>query len=465
MELVLPSRRVPVAYDADVLVVGGGSAGIAAAVAASRAGARVAIVERYGFFGGTLTGVTLGSLVGYYTLDADGGLLMLVGGIGEEVVERLRRVGGATEPRRWLKTASVPYDIFSLKVLFDRMIEEARVKPFLHSFVTDVVMEGRCVRGVVVATKAGPRGVRARVTIDCSGDGDVAALAGAPFEVPAEVQLPSAMFSMGGIDPERIDAMDRQQLRDVLESVRESGVDLPRVSGGVFTVPNRSAAHLNITRVSLNGRPADVTDAEQLTAAEIEGRRQVMLYGEVFRKHVPGFENAYVIDSGAQLGIRESRIIGGRYVLTEEDVLNEARFDDAIGCGAWPVELHTPDRATIWRWLREGGYYQMPYRMLLPTGVDGLLVAGRCMSATHGAQASVRASANCFAAGEAAGTAAAMAVASNVEPAVVSVAALRQKLSELGALVEPRPAQASSHGATKRSRSDDTKGLSRAGKD
>ena len=431
-----PARELPVAAEADVLVVGGGSAGVAAAAAAARRGARVLLVEGMGFLGGTLTAVTLGSIVGFFTV-VEGRPMAVVRGLAEEVVDRLRAMGGAGEPKRFLKTASVPYDIFALKLVCDELVEAAGVRLLLHAWVTDVVMDGPRLRGVVVESKSGRFALLARAVIDCTGDADVAARAGAPFtlDVP-HLQRASAAFRMAGADAARVDAVSREELNTLLEQAAADGFPLPRTAGGVFATPGRPGlVHLNVTRVGLGDGAADPTDAWQLTAAEVEGRRQVRLYQEVLRRYVPGMAGAYVVDAGARLGIRESRMIAGEYTMTTDDVLGARQFPDAIACGCWPLEIHDQGRATIWRWLEPGAYYQIPYRTLVPLNVEGLLVAGRCVAATHEAQASVRAGAVCIALGEAAGVAAAMAVGQGVPVRRVDVAALQQQLRQQGAFL------------------------------
>jgi len=403
------SSSAPVRDVVDVLVVGGGATGLAAAIAAARAGASVLLIERYGFLGGTMTAVTLGSICGLYGVRA-GRIQRLVRGIADEIVERLRQRGGAGEPKQWLQTASLPYHPEPLKVVADQMVTEAGIGVRFHTLAVDALVEKGQVRGGVFESIDGRWACRAGVTIDCSGDGQLAALAGAAWQCdPSELQYPTTMIRFGGVRSEVVDAMDRQSLHSYLEAAVTAGFDLPRTAGGIFTF-NEFVAHLNITRVSRQGMPPNPLSSEEMTQAEMDGRAMAELYLEAFRAHVPGYENAWLLDTGTQIGVRESRRIEGEYAVTAEDALGGARFDDAIACCAWPVEEHGADRATRWVWLPDGAYYQIPFRSLLPKGVGGLLVAGRCVSSTHEAQASLRVAGTCFALGEAAGTAAAMAV-------------------------------------------------------
>jgi hypothetical protein len=195
--------------------------------------------------------------------------------------------------------------------------------------------------------------------------------------------------------------------------------------------------HLNITRVLRGDRSPDPLNTEEITAAEIDGRRQLKMYSEAFRRFVPGYENAYIADIGAEIGVRESRRIRGDYWLTLDDVLNEARFADSIACSAWPVEEHGAGRATKWVFLKPGTFYELPFRMMLPVGIDGLLVAGRCSSASHDAHASMRIAAVCMALGEAAGVAAAQAGSGDIRK--IDITGLRRQLEKQGAIVGPLP--------------------------
>jgi len=433
----------------DVLVVGGGSAGLAAAVAAARLGASVRLVEKHGFLGGTLTMVTLGSICGLYTV-TEAEVIPVVGGFAAEVVDRLRREGGApAAPKRWLKTASLPYDPFCMKLVCDDLATEARIGLFLHTLVAETLMEGRRIVGVVAETPSGRRAIHAGAIIDATGDGNVAALAGAAFEYdPSHNQAPTAMVRFGGVDTTRAMALDRPTLQACLERAVEAGLPLPRTAGGMFSVRD-GIVHLNITRILRDGRAPDVLDVEELTAAEIEGRRQVRMYVEAFRRFVPGFEGCFVLDTGAELGVRESRRIRGEHWLELDEVMNQGRFADAVACSAWPVEDHGSGRATKWVFLDPGTYYQLPYRMMVPRGVEGLLVAGRCASASHDAHASMRVAAICMALGEAAGVAAAQCVERGVTVRQADIGALQRQLLQQGAflgevdmgVVAPAPAE------------------------
>ncbi|ADH91583.1 FAD dependent oxidoreductase [Ancylobacter novellus DSM 506] len=403
------ARITPVRHTADVLVVGGGAAGMAAAVAARRLGADVLLVERNGYLGGTLSMVTLGSICGLYAVTPTE-VIPVVAGFASEFVERMQRLGGSKGPLRWLETASLPYDPTIAKLVGDEMASEAQLRVAFHSQAVDVVCEENRVNGVIFESRDGRWACLAKVIIDCTGNADIASLAGAEFEHdPAEIQAPTTMFRFGGVDTERTARMTRDELRRFLEEAVAAGMPLPRTAGGMFS-PHPGSMHLNITRVLKDGRSPDPLNTAELTEAEMEGRRQLRLYLEAFRRFVPGYENAYIADVGAEIGVRESRRIVGDYRLTLEDVLGEARFEDSIACSAWPVEEHGAGRATRWVFLKPGTFYELPYRMMLPAYVDGLLVAGRCASATHDAHASMRVAGVCMALGEAAGVAAAQAV-------------------------------------------------------
>jgi hypothetical protein len=387
-----------------VLVVGGGAAGVAAAVASARAGADTVLVERYGSLGGTLTSVGLGSLCGYYAI-ADDRPVPVVGGLAMEVVDRLATRDGVTGPLRWLRTASLPYDMFTMSLVLDELVEEPQLEVLLHSYVTEVRCSGPGrVEAVRVESKGGSEWLRPDLVIDCTGDADIVARAGLPFDYdPEELQSATAMFRFGGVDTERTSRISREQYHEYLGEAVRSGLALPRTAGGMYSV-RPGVVHANITKIP---SPFDPLSPRDLTKGEVLGRRQVAAYLEAFRRFVPGFEHAFVIDVGHALGIRESRRVIGRAIVTEEHIRSRSRWDDAIACSAWPVEDHVPGADVEWVWLEDGDYYQVPFGSLVPQGSQNVLTAGRCVSATHRAQASLRVSAQCFAMGEAAGTAAA----------------------------------------------------------
>ncbi len=431
-----PARSTPVRAEVDVLVIGGGAAGIAAAVAAARSGASVMLADRYGFLGGTLSAVTLGSICGLYTVDGED-YFPTVGGFAAEFVDRLKAIDAARDPVRWLQAATVPYDSAGVRLVADDVAEACGVTVALHALLCDVVVEGDRLAAAVFQGRDGRWAVRARAFVDGSGDGDVAALAGVSFELDlASLQFPTTMFRLGGVDTTAVSRLKRPELHAALENAVRAGFDLPRTAGGIF--PGRDGtAHLNITRVDIEGRSPNVLDTVELSAAERSGRRQVQEYIAALRGHVPGFAGAYLLDFGTQIGIRESRRIVGRHRLTSADVLSLARFDDAIARCSWPIEEHGTDRATRWVWLPDGGWYDIPLGALLPaTGPRNLVVAGRCASADHEAQASLRVAAQCFAMGEAAGIVAAMSLEVGGKVESVPPRNVRDELLSRGGLLE-----------------------------
>jgi glycine/D-amino acid oxidase-like deaminating enzyme len=419
----------------DVIVVGSGSAGSSAAISAARLGARTLLVDRLGFMGGTSTAV-LDTFYAFYTPGATP--RRVVGGIGWEVVERLTADGVAFErPNTYGAGTGVTYDPEALKVLWERLAEDAGIDLLLHTWATGVTLTDGRVRALRIWNKGGERTIEAAAFVDASGDGDVCAMAGVPYDdarTTGTVQSLSTLFRLANVDLERAAAVPKAELwARMRDAAATGGYRLPRLEGSWHRTPYEGVVMIHMTRIP----NVDATDPEQLTRAEIEGRRQVLEYHRFLRDRVPGFERSVLVSTSPAIGIRESRRVHGDHRLTRDEVLAGARFTDEIAlCGA-PIEDHGAGGDTEWRYVAEGGVYGIPYRSLLPQGVEGLLVAGRCFSATHDAHASARSMATCMAMGQATGTAAALAAAGGTTPRALPADRLRERLALDGALLVP----------------------------
>lgn len=408
-----------------MLVVGAGSAGSTAAIAAARTGARTMLIDRHGFLGGTSTAV-LDTFYAFYTPGNEP--RKVVSGIPDEVVARLSERGMAFErPNTYGAGTGITYDPESLKRVWDELVGESGVRLLLHGFVVGVENEDGRVAAVEVATKSGLRRIAASRIVDASGDADVCALAGAPYEAPGKnVQSLSTVFRVANVDVARAESLPKQDLWRLMREARDSGdYALTRIEGSIHRTPHEGVMMALMTRV----RNVDATDADALTAAELEGRRQAHEYFRFLRERVPGYERSVLLSTSPAIGVRESRRIVGEHVLTAEEILAATRFDDQVArCGA-PIEEHHAGDDTRWVYLEEGATYGIPYRSLQPQGLDNVLVAGRCFSATHDAHASARSMGTCMAMGQAAGTAAALAE----EPKRLDPRTLRGRLRSDGA--------------------------------
>jgi len=429
-------RRLRERYD--VVVVGAGSAGSAAAISAARTGATTLLVDRLGFMGGTSTSV-LDTFYAFYTPGE--APQRVVGGLGWQVVERLAREGVCFErPNTYGAGTGVTYDQETLKLVWEQLAHEAGVELLLHTWVTGVRADAGRLDAVRAWNKGGERWFEAAAFVDASGDADLCWLAGVPYEdmhTSGQVQSLSTLFRLANVDLERARQTPKKELWELMRAAAETGeYRLPRLEGSWHRTPFEGVVMVHMTRIPR----VDATDPVALTDAELEGRRQVREYHRFLRDRVPGFEHSVVVGTSPSIGVRESRRVIGDYQLTRDDVLGARRFEDEIAlCGA-PIEDHHAGGDTEWRYVEGGGVYGIPYRSLLASGIEGLLVAGRCFSATHDAHASARSMATCMAMGQAAGTAAAMAAAAGVTPRQVSADQLRVQLRRDGALLEPLPA-------------------------
>jgi ribulose 1,5-bisphosphate synthetase/thiazole synthase len=425
------TKTLPVLWESDVIVVGSGSAGATAAIAAARAGARTILVERFGFMGGTSTQV-LDTFYGFYTPGSVA--YKVVGGIPDDVVSRLKAAGAAFErPNTYGAGPGVTYDPVLLRVVWETLALEAGVRLLYHSFCTDVSMDGDRITGVIVDGKRGLMRLAAPIVVDCTGDADVCSRAGAPFERAGDIdpaQTLTTTFRMVNVDVPRAKAFGKQALWAKMEEAASTGrFHLPRKEGSWHITTQQGVVHTIMTRVA----DVDGTDPVALTGAEIEGRRQALEYARFLKEYVPGYENASLSWLSEPIGVRETRRVYGRYRLTREDCLSARKFEDAIGaCGA-PIEDHRPGEGTTWAYLPDGMTYDIPFGTLLPQQVEGLLVAGRCFSATHDAHASCRSMAQTMTMGQAAGTAAALSVQLDVLPHELPIAQLQDRLRQIGA--------------------------------
>lgn len=427
----------------DVVVVGSGAAGSTAAISSARTGASTLLVEKLPFLGGNSTAV-LDTFYGFYTPGERAA--KVVGGVPDDVVAGLRALGPVLErPNTYGAGTGVTYLAEHLKVVWESLVVEAGASVLLHAFVQDVVVSDARISSLVVATKAGLRQIEAGVVVDASGDADVCHHAGFSYELAGEIdpaQTLTTTFRMGNVDQAKRREVTKDELHALMAEAAGSGeYDLPRREGSDHVTPVDGMTATVMTRLDHVERDADgvlrnATDPGILTSAEMEGRRQALEYARFLVERVPGYENASLIALSAQVGLRETRRVHGDYRMTREDVLSAAQFDDQIGlCGA-PIEDHVPGTGTKWEYLPDGQAVGIPLRALVPKDGVNVLTPGRCFSATHDAQASVRSMAQCMAMGQAAGTAAALAARGDGQVREVADDTVRDRLHQDGAILD-----------------------------
>lgn len=431
IKIILPPRDSFIAAETDVLVVGGGPAGIGAAIGARYAGADVILAERYGFFGGNATAALVMPLMSFHTQvpkeEKDGSVNLMpsdhgegspvIAGVLKLLLQKLINAGGAITPTK--KTGyTVPFDPEIFKITVQQLLDEAGVNFLLHSFASGILMNDKP-EGIIFETKSGPIVIKAKRIVDCTGDGDIAYYAGAEYDIGRSedslAQPMTLMFRIADFFKKDFDEYVNKNpgqwrgvhgLWDLIkEASGNNDLKLQREDILFFGTPHPNELSINSTRVT----KVFGTDVFDLTYAEWESRNQMNQIYNFLKKYVPGFRNSYIVQSGVNVGVRETRRIKGKYKLTGEDILQAKKFDDVIARGSYPVDVHNPKGiGTILKKLPPGEAYDIPLRSLIPEGIENILVAGRCISGTHIAHSSYRVMPISMATGQAAGVCAAI---------------------------------------------------------
>ena len=434
--------ELPILAETEVLVIGGGPAGVAAAETAGRMGKDTWLIEKYGFCGGAAVAGLSGTICGMYmaTDEVDAQPEQVVFGFTERFRQALENKGGVTPPQLYGKTFTVTHDPLMWREVADDFLEQAGVTTLFHTAVTGVIMDGDAFKGVVVESNAGQSIILSKQIIDASGDAAVVARAGMDyyFGDDGRIQNPTMFFRYAGVDMDKYlayygdDTICPPKVTENILAANATGeYDLPRHKIWIFPTTRPTELMVNATRLAgQDGRTLNVIDPIDFTEAEIFGRRQVRDYARFLNNYVPGCENAYVVDTGVEVGIRQTRSIVGVETLTNEDVVTCRKREDGICRTPWPIELHSGDKPKL-HWLLND-YYDIPFHTLVPIVGENIIVAGRCLSAEHEALASARVTAQCFELGHAAGIAAVQAI--NTDSAIrdLNVADIRAIMIENG---------------------------------
>ncbi len=447
-----PSNKLPVAAEADVVVVGGGPAGVAAAVAAARLGARTCLVEKMACFGGMWTSALVLTLGGYNSWLKP--YRRIVAGIGGEWLARAAELGGARDNEGWV----VDSDPEIMKLVADELVTGAGVNCFLHCWGAKPIMSGNQVAGVICESVSGRQAFLAHITVDCTGNGDIAARAGAHFAQSVSLQPMTLPFRLGGVrtDP----GVDHTAPRvvpigpepgslsvELLKGTfgrKDIDVDrakldadcarglIPRFGGPWFGGMDKEIVWLNTVRVY-----GDATDVAELTKAEIQGRQDAHALTSYLISHFDEFAQAKLLETASQIGVRETRRILGLATLTGDHIRQNVKFADSIAVGGWPIDIHPAPGHVGGHVMFVPAPYGIPYGCLLPQDLSGILVAGRCISADREALGSLRVGATCAALGHAAGVAAALAAAKGRSPAELNCEEVQAALLRQNAIIAP----------------------------
>ncbi len=442
----LPARTIPVLDECDVLVCGGGTAGITAAVAAARHNAKVILIERWPFVGGMATAALVN---GWHRSDRE---KMVIYGLVEEVAWMAAKHGFIWQDAQYPHAHETHWFYpEGMKIVYQRLLDAAKVKTLCYTVAGQPLLQSGTLQGVTVETKSGTKAILAKIVMDCTGDGDIAAKAGVPFgfgrEADGNVQGMTLIYKLNNLDKKKIAGLTDEYaaaMRQRMLQLTKQGL-LPPFSS-VFEVRHAVAAHIDgfLNMCPVAGNPLDEEDLSRKSAL---AREQVLQFVEFFRKNVEGFENARIEQTGCSLGIRESRRIHGLATLTKDMVLSAQKQPDAIGHGVWMIDIHDPkgsgyttyadrQKATM---VPQGQSYHIPLRMCLNDKVANLAVAGRCASSTHEAHGSVRVQTHCMVMGQGVGTAAALALDAGIRMDQVSVKDLQHTLQQDGVYVKDIP--------------------------